>query len=80
MSQNVIRKLPAYGAAAAQLGTFEEAIREIDRMANQKPPMGLPAGCYVELVEGECPAGREQRFNSFTSALRWFLQKQGYLN
>jgi hypothetical protein len=68
-----------YVAAAARLGRFDGAIAEVETLADNSPGIELATQCKVELVDYECPPGKENRFETFTSALRWFLQQNGYV-
>jgi hypothetical protein len=70
----------AYVAAAARLGRYETAMKEVEKLAYAGPSIELPKGCRISVRNGDCPAGQEMAFHTFPSALRWFLQKQGYLD
>ena len=68
-----------YVAAAARLGRYSEAMREIQSLARSGADITLPQGCRVALVDDECPAGNEVAFQTFPAALNWFLQAHGYI-
>ncbi|HEX8413043.1 MAG TPA: hypothetical protein VF637_04045 [Sphingomicrobium sp.] len=68
----------SYVAAAARLGRYDQAINEVGALADNSPGIERPTQCKVELVDYECPPGKENRFATFTEALRFFLQKNGY--
>jgi hypothetical protein len=67
----------AYVAAAARLGRYSQAMREVETLAH--PGGMLPEACNVALADHVCPAGRELRFSTFPSALTWFLRTNGYI-
>jgi hypothetical protein len=69
----------AYVAAAARLGRYPHATREIETLARSGDDITLPTGCRAALIDGACPAGHEVTFDSFPSALRWFLRTHGYI-
>jgi hypothetical protein len=70
----------AYVAAAARLGRYAEAMREVQALARRGDDITLPQGCRVARVDEECPAGNEVAFNNFASALSWFLRAHGYID
>jgi hypothetical protein len=70
----------AYVAAAARLGQYQEAMREVERLARPIDEIRLYEACTVPLVDGVCPEGREIVFDGFPSALRWFLRAHHYID
>ena len=68
-----------YVAAATRLGHFEHAMREANKLANHSTEITLPEACAVPLVGYSCPDGKERKFHTFESALRWFLIDTGYI-
>lgn len=70
----------AFVAASARLGRYEQGLKEAERLANSKPPMGFPEGCSVTAGEDGCPADKKITFYTFSSAIRWFLKSQGYID
>lgn len=70
----------AYVAAGARLGRFESAMRDASALANRGPDAELPEGCQTERVNYECPKGKEIKFHTFDTALRWFLKDAGYID
>lgn len=69
----------AYVATAARVGRFDEAWAEMLRAYDRTSDWGLEGVCRVPLVDGECPAGREQSFATYPEALRQFLIDTGYI-
>jgi hypothetical protein len=70
----------AYVAAAARLGRYPNAMREVERLARSVDEIRLYEACRVRLVDGACPTGSEIVFHSFPSALTWFLRAHGYID
>ena len=68
-----------YVAAAARVGRFDEAWAEMLGAHDRNSNWGLEGICRVTLVDGECPAGQEQRFATYPEALRQFLTDAGYI-
>lgn len=68
----------AYAAAGARLGRYETAFKEAVALANPKGE--LPTFCKVDLVNYQCPKGREITFYTFQTALAYFLRKEGYVD
>ena len=69
----------AFVAASARLGRFELGLKEAEAVAAKGDAMELPEDCKAALVNHVCPAGSEVKFYTFGAAIRWFLQKQGYI-
>ncbi len=69
----------AYAAAAARLGGYADAMREISSLAATGPDIILPPGCRVALIDEACPAGNEVAFRTFPAALDWFLRTHDYI-
>lgn len=70
----------AYAYAMANLGQAEDGIRTATDLAQQPVPLWLPQDCSVEYDENyECPEGKAITFDSFEPALRYLMQKNGYL-
>ncbi len=67
----------AYAAAMARLGQGDAGIAIAARHAEDSG--WLPDDCLVDPVDDVCPAGQERQFTGFEDALRWFLQKHGYI-
>ena len=70
----------AYVAASARLGRYDPAMKEVERFAIQTGNITLPSRCAVPLVGEQCPAGKDEKFYTFSSALRWFLKDRGYID
>lgn len=68
-----------YVAAEARLGRLESALKFADLMAYKGSDQTLPSKCKVEYVDYVCPTGRDITFGSFYSAIRWFLNENGYM-
>lgn len=69
----------AYVAAAARLGRYAEAIREVEPIASRSTTF-LPTACRVPEVNFECPQGQQITFGWFVPALTWFLRTNGYID
>ena len=68
----------AYVAAETRLGNYEQALVNAEKLADRNAT--LPSDCTVPYENYLCPAGKEVTFDSFVSALTWFLHKNGYTN
>ena len=71
---------PAYVAAAARLGRFDEAWADMLRAYDRDSEWPLPPGCKVASRDEPCPEGQEIPFDSYPDALRQFLVEQGYIH
>jgi hypothetical protein len=67
----------AYAYAMALQGQAEQGIQTAAALV--KTTTWLPSECTVALVEDQCPKGKERTFEAFEPALRWIMQKHGYL-
>ena len=69
----------AYAAAMGRLGRGSEGIEAAVAFA-QRIAGFLPSRCRVEPVKDDgCPEGQTVEFSGFEPALRWFLDKTGYV-
>jgi len=69
----------AYVAAAARVGQFDRAWREMLPAYERAPQFGLPTGCRIEARFGACPQEHRIEYPDFPAALRPFLLATGYL-
>lgn len=69
----------AYVAAAARVGQFDRAWREMLGAYERAPAFPPPRGCRIAAPFGACPQGQEIEFPDFPGALRHFLAATGYL-
>jgi hypothetical protein len=69
----------AYVAAAARVGQFEHAWREMLPVYERAPQFSLPTGCRIEARFGACPQEHKIEYPDFPAALRPFLIATGYL-
>lgn len=69
----------ALAAAGARLGQHSAFLKEAVANAYSGEGMELPEHCMDELVNYQCPAGKEVKFYTFESAANWFLQRHGYI-
>jgi hypothetical protein len=69
----------AYVAAAARVGQFDRAWREMLGAYERTPAFPPPAGCRIAAPFGNCPQGQEVAFPDYPRALRHFLTTTGYL-
>lgn len=69
----------AYVAAAARVGAFDRAWREMLPAYERTPAFRLPPGCRVRAELWHCPQLQWIEYSDFPTALRAFLATTGYL-
>jgi hypothetical protein len=69
----------AYVAAAARVGRFERAWREMLPAYERIPAFRLPPGCQIRAELWHCPQPQWIEYSDFPTALRAFLTTTGYL-
>lgn len=67
----------AYAYTRALLGDPEDGIRTAASLA--QPSDWYPTDCTVDLVDDQCPEGKQRQFAGFEDALRWIMRAHGYL-
>lgn len=70
----------AYVAAGARLGRYQQTLAEAEKLASEKNDIMLPQACSVATGDNQCPPGKEIKFYTFGSALRWFLKDRSYID
>lgn len=69
----------AYVAAAAKVGAFDRAWREMLPVYERRPAFRLPPGCRIRAALWHCPQPQWIEYSDFPTALRAFLTTTGYL-